>query len=77
MSEEQNDDQPNLQNWRFEKLYPMVRIYVAIANQEHDLLTPEEVFQIIEDPAEFLREMLENGVINIYASDFHNSTKII
>ena len=57
-------------------LLPMVRVYVAFSNTTNDLLSCDEVAEAIENPKEFMLEMIERGCFNIYASDFIDTRKI-
>jgi len=62
-----------------EEIIPSVRIYVSITNLENDQLEIPEIMDIAGEKgiSEFIRELIDNGHINVYLCCFDKVMKVI
>lgn len=60
-------------------IYPCMRVYISISNEERDQMEIEEFYSIIgnKSATDFVREMLDEGLANIYFCSFNTIDKVV
>lgn len=76
MSDEVNED---VESMVVSNSYiPLIRIYVAMVDSGNDLVPIDKLPEIMGDnPGDFLRELIDKGIYNIYGTDFIDTEKIL
>lgn len=74
-----SDNEDNI--LREEQVIPVMRIYVSYVKENQDMLDVPEIinllFQNNKSPSEHIKELIDKGMINIYACCFNQTVKVI
>ncbi len=62
-----------------EKVYPTIRIYLNVHTEDHDQCSVEEFLEMCGEKgiAEFIRELIDEGICNVYYCCFDNVMKVL
>lgn len=64
-----------------ESIMPFLRIYISAGRQNHDMLEVEEVVDFLSSENksinETIKDLIDNGMLNIYACSFNNTIKVL
>lgn len=63
-----------------EEVIPLVRIYLSYAKKNSDVLSVDEINRLLSQaggPANHLKELIDKGIINIYACCFDQVMKVL
>ena len=64
-----------------EGVIPYLRIYISVGKQNHDMLEIHEILQVLtqdgKSPSENIKDMMDNGMVNIYATSFNQVVKVL
>jgi hypothetical protein len=61
-------------------LHPMIKINIAAMTQENDMATIEdlmEAFDMNQSPVEFVKMLLDEGMVNIYLNSWDEQVKLL
>lgn len=63
-----------------EIIIPFLRIYISAGREDHDLLDVEEVVDWLTSDNksinETIKELIDKGMLNVYACSFNRSVKV-
>ena len=63
-----------------EIIMPFLRIYISAGREDHDLLDVEEVLDWLTSDNksinETIKELIDKGMLNVYACSFNRSVKV-
>ena len=63
-----------------ESIMPFLRIYISAGREDHDLLDVEEVVDWLTSDNksinETIKELIDKGMLNVYACSFNRSVKV-
>jgi hypothetical protein len=63
-----------------EIIMPFLRIYISAGKEDHDLLDVEEVVDWLTSENksinETIKELIDKGMLNVYACSFNRSVKV-
>jgi hypothetical protein len=63
-----------------EIIMPFLRIYISAGKEDHDLLDVEEVVDWLTSDNksinETIKELIDKGMLNVYACSFNRSVKV-
>jgi hypothetical protein len=61
------------------KLFPTMRIYLNLHNEEHDQLNADEFMELVGEKGipEFIRGLIDKGIVNVYYCCFDSVDKVI
>jgi hypothetical protein len=63
-----------------EIIMPFLRIYISAGREDHDLLDVEEVVDWLTSDNksinETIKELIDKGMLNVYACSFNRSVKV-
>jgi len=64
-----------------EGVIPYVRIYISVGKQNHDMLDIHEIMQVLtqdgKSPSENIKDIIDKGMVNIYATSFNQCVKVL
>lgn len=64
-----------------EAVIPYLRIYISVGKENHDMLDIDEIIQVLtqdgKSPSENIKDMMDNGMVNIYATSFNQVVKVL
>lgn len=62
-----------------QKLFPTMRIYLNLHNEEHDQLNVDEFMSLVGDAgiSEFIRGLIDKGIVNVYYCCFDSVDKVL
>ena len=76
MNEFEEDDLDSIT----EIIMPFLRIYISAGREDHDLLDVEEVLDWLTSDNksinETIKELIDKGMLNVYACSFNRSVKV-
>ena len=76
MNEFEEDDLDSIT----EIIMPFLRIYISAGKEDHDLLDVEEVVDWLTSDNksinETIKELIDKGMLNVYACSFNRSVKV-
>ena len=76
MNEFEEDDLDSIT----EIIMPFLRIYISAGREDHDLLDVEEVVDWLTSDNksinETIKELIDKGMLNVYACSFNRSVKV-
>jgi len=63
-----------------ETIMPFIRIYVSAGKEDHDLLEVEEVVDFLTSEqrsiSDTIKDLLDQGILNVYACSFNQTMKV-
>ncbi len=61
------------------RLFPTMRIYLNLHNEEHDQLNVDEFMELVGEAGipEFIRGLIDKGIVNVYYCCFDSVDKVI
>ena len=66
---------------REEQVIPVMRVYISFVKENQDMLDIPEAVNLLcqnnQSPSENIKEIIDKGMINIYACCFNNVHKVI
>ena len=66
---------------KIEKVIPFMRIYISAGLENHDMLDCEEVAMFLSSDGksinETIKDLLDKGMVNVYACSFADFVKVI
>jgi hypothetical protein len=64
-----------------EGVVPYVRIYISAGKANHDMLEIHEIMQVLtqdnKSPSENIKDIIDKGMVNIYATYFNTTVKVL
>lgn len=64
-----------------ERVIPYLRIYMSVGKENHDLLSIEEMIDLLSQdsasPNEKIKEFLDKGIVNIFVCSYDKIAKVI
>lgn len=64
-----------------EQIFPFLRVYISAGLENHDLLDTEEVVDFLtssdKSVNETIKDLIDKGMLNVYACSFNNCVKVI
>lgn len=76
-----NDEDDDIIEIAEEGVIPYVRIYISVGKQNHDMLEIHEIMQVLtqdgKSPTENIKDMMDKGMVNIYATSFNTTVKVL
>lgn len=64
-----------------EGVIPYVRIYISAGKANHDMLEIHELMQVLlqdgKSPSENIKAIIDKGMVNIYATTFNQTVKVL
>lgn len=64
-----------------EHIMPFLRIYVSAGKKDHDLLDLDELINWMTSENksinDTIKELLDQGMVNVYACSFHRTMKVL
>jgi hypothetical protein len=64
-----------------EGVVPYVRIYISAGKANHDMLEIHEIMQVLtqdnKSPSENIKDIIDKGMVNIYATSFNTTVKVL
>ncbi len=63
-----------------EEVVPMIRVYISFAKKNNDQLDLDGILSFLssgDGPASHIKEMIDKGMINIYACCFDKTVKVL
>jgi hypothetical protein len=64
-----------------EGVIPYVRIYITVGKANHDMLEIDEIIDALtqdnKSPSENIKDIIDKGMVNIYACTFNETVKVL
>ena len=63
-----------------DNIMPFLRIYVSAGREDHDMLEIEEIIEFLTSEKrsinDTIKELMDKGMANVYASSFNKTIKV-
>lgn len=64
-----------------EAVIPYIRIYIAAGKPNHDMLNIDEILNMLtqdgKSPSENIKDIIDKGMVNIFATSYSATVKIL
>lgn len=80
MSDEEFEEEDEIISYTTD-IMPFLRIYVSAGTEDHDLLDIEEIIEWLSSEnssiSETIKDLLDKGLVNVYACSFNRTLKVL